>query len=215
MKKNFVREMDIKKAIKYENPTIITLSGLPGSGKTTIARELSKRFGLFVLSNDYIRNYYFVKFADDLEKKKKIPMLVARINKKRLARLLINRRSFIIDADLNTQERIEKYEKISNLFKYNVIKIKLESKNDEENIKRIESRIMDYNYVDNDVVGDNVHYSSSYPKEVYYQIKESKPQMIEPVYFDFIIENNGDLEDLNNQIENMSLYLNGYFKVKK
>lgn len=108
MKKNFVKEMDIKKTIKYENPTIITLSGLPGSGKTTIARKLSKRFGLFILSNDYIRNYYFIKFADDLEKKKKIPMLVARINKKRLARLLINRRSLIIDADLNTQERIEK-----------------------------------------------------------------------------------------------------------
>lgn len=175
MKKNFVKEMDIKKTIKYENPTIITLSGLPGSGKTTIARKLSKRFGLFILSNDYIRNYYFIKFADDLEKKKKIPMLVARINKKRLARLLINRRSLIIDADLNTQERIEKYEKISDLFKYNIIKIKLESTSDEKNIKRIENRIMDYNYVDNDVVGDNVNYSSSYPKEVYYQIKESKP----------------------------------------
>lgn len=39
--------------------------------------------------------------------------------------------------------------------------------------------------------------------------------MIEPVYFDFIIENNDGLVDLNNQIENMSSYLNGYFKVKK
>lgn len=215
MKKNFVREMDIKKAIKYENPTIITLSGLPGSGKTTVAKELSKRFGLFVLSNDYIRNYYFVKFADDSEKNKEIPKLVARINKKRLVKLLINKRSFIIDADLNTKERVEKYKKIADLFKYNIIKIKLESTNDEENIRRIESRIMDYNYVDNDVVGDNVNYSSSYTCDTYFQIKEAKPQEIEPVYFDFIIENDSDLESLYNKIENMSSYLNGYFKVKK
>lgn len=215
MKKNFIREMNIKCATKYKNPAIITLSGLPGSGKTTVAKELSKCFGLFVLSNDYIRNYYFVKFEDDQEKQLKIPRIVARINKERLIKLLINRRSLIIDANLNTLESISKIEKIASLFKYSVIKIKIDSKNDEENIRRIENRIMNYNYKDANVIGDNVNYSTSYDQDMYYQIKKGKPEMLEPTYFDFIIENNSDLEKLNNNIENVSFHLKRYFKGKK
>ncbi len=215
MVKNFIKEMNIKCATKYKNPAIITLSGLPGSGKTTVAKELSKRFGLFVLSNDYIRNYYFVKFEDDQEKQLKIPRIVARINKERLIKLLINRRSLIIDANLNTLESISKIEKIASLFKYSVIKIKIDSKNDEENIRRIENRIMNYNYKDANVIGDNVNYSTSYDQDMYYQIKKGKPEMLEPTYFDFIIENNSDLEKLNNNIENVSFHLKRYFKGKK
>lgn len=215
MKKNFIREMNIKCATKYKNPAIITLSGLPGSGKTTVAKELSKCFGLFVLSNDYIRNYYFVKFEDDQEKQLKIPRIVARINKERLIKLLINRRSLIIDANLNTLESISKIEKIASLFKYSVIKIKIDSKNDEENIRRIENRIMNYNYKDANVIGDNVNYSASYDQDMYFQIKKGKPEMLEPAYFDFIIENNSDLEKLNNNIENVSFHLKRYFKGKK
>lgn len=215
MVKNFIKEMNIKCATKYKNPAIITLSGLPGSGKTTVAKELSKCFGLFVLSNDYIRNYYFVKFEDDQEKQLKIPRIVARINKERLIKLLINRRSLIIDANLNTLESISKIEKIASLFKYSVIKIKIDSKNDEENIRRIENRIMNYNYKDANVIGDNVNYSTSYDQDMYYQIKKGKPEMLEPTYFDFIIENNSDLEKLNNNIENVSFHLKRYFKGKK
>lgn len=215
MKKNFIREMNIKCATKYKNPAIITLSGLPGSGKTTVAKELSKCFGLFVLSNDYIRNYYFVKFEDDQEKQLKIPRIVARINKERLIKLLINRRSLIIDANLNTLKSIKKFEKIASLFKYSVIKIKIDSKNDEENIRRIENRVMNYNYKDANVIGDNVNYSASYDQDMYFQIKKGKPEMLEPAYFDFIIENNSDLEKLNNNIENVSFHLKRYFKGKK
>lgn len=39
--------------------------------------------------------------------------------------------------------------------------------------------------------------------------------MLEPTYFDFIIENNSDLDKLNNNIENVSFHLKRYFKGKK
>ncbi len=61
MKKNFVKEMNIKKAIKYKKPLIITLSGAPGSGKTVMAKGLSKNLGLYVISSDYVRNYFTQK----------------------------------------------------------------------------------------------------------------------------------------------------------
>ena len=49
--KDFIKEMnaEISKVIKYKNPCVIALSGYPGSGKTEIARTLSKELGIFLL----------------------------------------------------------------------------------------------------------------------------------------------------------------------
>lgn len=210
--KNFVKEMNLTSTIKYKKPVIITLSGLPGSGKTTTARFLSKHLGIFLLSTDYVRNYYFIKFADSPEKRSKIPKFVRSINKKRLMKLLINKTSFVIDKDLNSIEALEKYYLISRVFGYEVISIKLNSKDDTENIKRISSRKMDYDKTYEGVIGDNVEYQTSYPAETYYEIKERKPEFIDDDYFDFVIDNNNDMENFENQLENMCYYLKGLFK---
>ena len=57
--KKFLKEMNFDNVKKYKKPCLITLSGLPGSGKTYVAKELSKNLGIFVLSNDYVRNYFY------------------------------------------------------------------------------------------------------------------------------------------------------------
>lgn len=212
----FIKEMDVSSDIKYKKPIIITLSGLPGSGKTTTARGLSKNLGIFLFSTDYIRNYYFIKFADKSdEEKKKIPKLVKTINKKRLVKLLLNRTSFVIDQDLNSMEAIEKYHLISKVFGYNMVSIKLDSKNDSENIQRIQGRVMNYDKTYDGVIGDNVEYQTSYPSETYFEIKKRKPQLIDDNYFDFVIDNNKDLQNLENQIETISYHLNKRFKLHR
>lgn len=46
--KDFVKEMDlaINKVIKYKKPCVIALSGYAFSGKTEVARTLSKELGI-------------------------------------------------------------------------------------------------------------------------------------------------------------------------
>ena len=50
---------EIKKTTSYDKPFIVTFSGLPECGKTEIARELSKDLKIYLLSNDYVRNYFY------------------------------------------------------------------------------------------------------------------------------------------------------------
>ena len=72
---------EIKKVVKYDKPFIVTFSGLPECGKTTIARELSKDLGIYLLSNDYVRNYLY-QFTEDYneEIRKNIERKVKKIN---------------------------------------------------------------------------------------------------------------------------------------
>ena len=70
-----------------------------------------------------------------------------------------------------------------------LIKIKVNS-TDIENLERIKSRIMDYSKIYEGVIGDKVEYLSSYPEDVYYQIKDRKPQTLPDDFFDYVV--NGD-----------------------
>ena len=72
---DFMKEMREKKqqVPRYQKPSIVLLSGYPGSGKTEVAREISKNLGFYLLSNDYVRNAYY-RFTTDYgeEQRKKI-----------------------------------------------------------------------------------------------------------------------------------------------
>ena len=67
-----------------------------------------------------------------------------------------------------------------------LIKIKVNSI-DIENLERIKNRIMDYSKIYEGVIGDKVEYLSSYPEEVYYQIKDRKPQTLPDDFFDYVV----------------------------
>ena len=122
--------------------------------------------------------------------------------------------SRIFDADLNTCEKFQRFIKISDMFNYELIKIKLNS-NDDNNIDRILKRVMDYDMFDYNVIGDNVHYSSSYDRDTYYDIKSRKPQYIDDNYFDYVIDNFGTKEELKCKINEISTDIGSCLTLKK
>lgn len=200
---DFKNEMnqEIKKVTKYNKPFIITFSGLPECGKTTIARELSKDLGIFLLSNDYIRNYFY-QFTREYneEVRKEIERKVKKINLYRLKKLLMSRTSFVYDRDFNTEEQYKRLDMIRKFARMNLVKIKVNS-TDEGNLERIKNRDMDYNKIYKGVIGDKVEYLSSFPEDEYYEIKSRKPQMLSDDFFDYVIDGeNIDIKTLEKSI---------------
>lgn len=200
---DFKNEMnqEIKKVTKYNKPFIITFSGLPECGKTTIARELSKDLGIFLLSNDYIRNYFY-QFTREYneEVRKEIERKVKKINLYRLKKLLMSRTSFVYDRDFNTEEQYKRLDMIRKFARMNLVKIKVNS-TDEGNLERIKNRDMDYNKIYKGVIGDKVEYLSSFPEDEYYEIKSRKPQMLLDDFFDYVIDGeNIDIKTLEKSI---------------
>lgn len=206
----FIKHGDLKRA-RNENKILVILCGVPGSGKTTTAKFLSQKFNLFVASSDYIRNYYKKSYnsEDSLNKK------VASECKKRLATLLLSGTSFVIDMDFDNKSRIERYENIGELLGYNIIKIKLDSKSNEENIARISKRITNFNSVNPSIIGDNCEYSNNISEEFYYDKISKRSKFIDNEWFDFVIDNNRDISYLNDQLTNISGYVKGLSNIKK
>ena len=192
MEKDCVNEMNFDLLNKYSKPFIITFIGLPGCGKTQLARVLSKKLKIFLLSNDYIRNYYYQLTQDYSEEKRlEIQDKVEKINKERLKKIIDNKVSFVFDKCFNKKED---YDKLNELLdnNYEVIKIKINSK-DEDNINNIINTKMDYTKIYEGVVGDNVEYLSSFSKEDYYNIKERIPISLDDSYADYVINNKDDI----------------------
>ena len=192
---------EIKKTISYDRPFIVTFSGLPECGKTEIARELSKDLKIYLLSNDYVRNYFY-QFTTDYseENRKKIEQQVRRINLYRITKLLLTGTSFAYDKDFNTEEQFKILQIAKKIRNMDLIKIKVNS-NDEDNLNRIAARVMDYSKIYDGVIGDKVEYLSSYPEEVYYQIKNRKPQLLPDDFFDYIVDSeNLDTKTLEKRI---------------
>jgi adenylate kinase family enzyme len=189
---DFKKEMneELSRVVTYKKPIVITLSGYPGSGKTDVARTLSTELGIYLLSNDYVRNYFY-QFTNDYseEKRLEIESLVSRINKYRLTKLLLMRKSFVYDRDFSLEEEFIKLERLTKLLQLKLIKIKINS-TDEHNLEAISNIIMDYNKIYPFVIGDKVEYLSPFDTTTYYEIKERKPHTIEDDFYDYVIDNN-------------------------
>lgn len=203
MDKIKIRKFVLDKTTKYKVPCIITLSGLPGSGKTTCAKVLSKNLKIFIVSNDFIR-ILCGNSRENLDKisKKRLNRKVLLLNIRRLLKLFYNRVSVVLDSDANDISKFKKIELLTKIFKYQIIKIKINSNDDKENISRIKNRKNDNNILDSEIIGDNIK-PYSFDKQTYYRVKLRKPQLLEDNFFDYILDNNGNLDDYLNNLDKL------------
>ena len=186
---DFVKDMKLDNVKKYSNPFVITITGYDGKNKLKLARDLSKKLKIFLLSNDCVRNYYLTKKLDY----KTVQDKVKNINDKRINILKNNKLSFVYDMNFNNKDCFKK------VIDYNVIKIRLYT-DDSENIKSIMLRKYEPNKVIDGVLGDNTKYESSYDENTYYEIKKRKKIELDDSYFDYIIKKEDSLDEKINNI---------------
>ncbi len=207
MEKNFVEEME-REAVRvkeYIPPIAILITADAGAGKFELARKLSRELSVYLLSNDYIRNYYY-QLAEDTSEKTRLDIQdkVSEVNNERLKFLISHRISFVYDHNVNN---IDCYEEIhqklhNNSFKK--FKIRIHS-DDNYNIKMIHDRKMDYERKDESVIGDNAFYVSNFSEEVYWQIKQRKEITLDDSWFDYVIYRTDDEEQFKKDIEEVAI----------
>ena len=106
--------------------------------------------------------------------------------------------------DFRDKDRIKRYEKVGNLLGYSVVKIRLDSKSHEENISRVSKRTTNLDIIDPNITGDNCEYSNKLSELSYYELISDRPTYIDDKWFDFIIDNNGDIDNLNKELKTIS-----------
>jgi len=125
------KKLVLDRTIKYKTPCIITLSGLPGSGKTTCAKVLSRNLKIFIVCNDFVRGYFNCSSQElDEKSRKKVDRKVFLFNIKRLIELFLNRVSIVLDSDINNLAKFKKVELLAKIFRYQIINIKINSIDD-------------------------------------------------------------------------------------
>ena len=227
MKKDFMLEMtkEVDRVKRYFSPFVILFSAYPGAGKFELARELSRKLSIFLLSNDYVRNYFY-QFSDDFSEDTRLSIedKVKKINDERLNYLLSQGISFVYDQNVHNLERFKEIESKLLKYSYHIIKIRIHS-DDSFNIDAIGDRVMDYNHRDSSVIGDNVDYVSSFDKDVYYSIKGRKTITLDDDWFDYVINRDynkkhfmNDMEDIvhkiGDTIERLKKIRNNFLKIE-
>ncbi len=210
-KKDFIDEMEkeVGRVKEYIPPIAILITADAGAGKFELARKLSSGLAIYLISNDYVRNYYYQL---SLEGKEEFDILEesSKVNDERVSFLISHRISFVYDHNIHNMKSYEKiYKKLKNN-SFKIFKIRIHS-DDNYNIKAIRERKMDYEKKDKSVIGDNAFYASNFSEEVYWQIKKQKEITLEDDWFDFVINRTDDedkfKQDIYNVVEKISDYM--------
>lgn len=186
----FIRKIQLHNIEKYQTPCLITMTGKSGSRKTLLAQQLSRELKIFLLSNDYIRTYFF---EEQKMTRSQIEKEVLRINTERLLKLIISHNSFVLDRDFNQKKELVLSNKFAKICGYIPIHIKINSY-DIANIKRIQNRKLNHSQRDLTIIGDNTSYSSPFSEADYKKINISKPRMEQDFSFDYVLDNYGPEE---------------------
>lgn len=195
----FDMQLKLEKTHKYDNPHMIVFSGLPGSGKTRMSKKLSQKLEIFLLSNDYIRNYYQQRISS----KKLVEYIVKIVNLERMTQIIMTKNSFILDASISKQSKLKELEFFSQFIQYDLIKIRIHSNDNQQNIERVMTRKTNLTNIDKTIFGDNMEYSKTYTEEEYWRILANKQIEIDDRYFDYCITNDGTLNEFDQKIESV------------
>ncbi len=190
MIKDFINDVNYEDAKPYNPSFLVTITAYDGKRKLDFARLASSKLKIFLLSNDYVRNYYLSKGFPS----SKVEELVRNINKQRLKLLKDNKISVVFDANFNNEES---YERVLG-DGYQVIKVKIET-NDVDNVREITKRNYEPSKVIKGVIGDKYQYESSYDENTYYEIKRRKQINLPDECFDYVIKDYETEEEFNNK----------------
>lgn len=201
--KNFIDEMEkeVGRVKEYIPPIAILITANAGAGKFELARKLSRELSIYLLSNDYVRNYFY-KIPEDLENDE-IKHKVEEVNDERLLFLISHRISFVYDHNIHNMDRYEEVHKKLHNQGFKVFKIRIRS-NDNYNIKAIRERKMDYDKKDLSVIGDYVYYARSYSEDTYWKLKQEKKITLEDDWFDYVIRRDDDEDKFNHDISEVA-----------
>lgn len=104
---------------------LIVVCGIPGAGKTTISKDLSKKLNITCLHKDSIIEYlYFINKAKTLEESKKISKIAIQLFFKLAEEQIRNKVDLMIESAFNFEEDVnlfEKWKKDYNLDLYCII----------------------------------------------------------------------------------------------
>lgn len=175
---------------RYQNPFIVTLSGYSGSGKSHIARMLSKQLSLYIVSGDMVRQklYHNDTVSHDFDD---IQVITNDVCEKEIRKLLDCNVSVIIDrsvSSVKTMQRMKEYG-------VPVYMIEITSR-DEQNIERILKRNHGKENMKHEGYGDIESYSGVMFREDYMEIKERKIYDIPSNLFDYHIDGTKSLEEV-------------------
>ena len=146
---------------------------------------------------------------DSEEERLRIQSYIKRVNLERMLKLLVRRVPFVYDADLNTYKDNKKFELLAKFFRFELIRIRLSSSGDKENLRRIQGRVLDLEDRDMSIIGDNMRYSGPYDALAYSQVLFRKPEVLPTTFFDYHIFNIKDfdffLEQINAVVEDINI----------
>lgn len=166
---------------KYNLPFIVTMCGHVGSGKSTIAKVLSKELSAYIIGGDKIRNIYYLN-ENAIHDINYINKVVDAVTKKEIQYLLDNGVSIILDRSVSSKEAIENLKQLCN----NIISINLISDH-QINFNRITNRI-EYNVDTTGCYGDINSRSGVNTEEVYNDILKRKVYDLDEESFDYEID---------------------------
>ena len=203
--KKFIDEMEreVSRVKEYIPPIAILITADAGAGKFELARKLSKDLSIYLISNDYVRNYFY-QLAENTSEDTRLDIqdMVQEINENRSKYLISHRISFVFDQNVHNIECYEKTNKKLYNTPFRQFKIRIHS-DDQYNIKVIHDRVMDYDRKEDNVIGDNVFYASSFSEEVYWQIKKRKEITLDDGWFDFVINRTDDNEKFEKDMDDV------------
>lgn len=173
----------------YSQPFMIMISGYSGSGKSHVARVLSKELSLYIVSGDNIRQRLY---QDETYSHvfKDIQAITNEVCDKEIEKLLQNHISIVLDRSVSSMETREKLKEYGMPFYHIEI-----TSDDEQNIERIIKRNDEDKSVVHEGYGDTGSYSGMDSREEYMEIKERKVYDIPSELFDYHIDGTVSLEE--------------------